>query len=643
MAGSALRRPSASPRAVRAAAGIALAAALVSAMAERLDACTGDHKSLLVLSSQRRDFGFSSQDEDRFLADLRRGLDGCLDTYVEYLDAARSADHQYGDILRDFLERKYANRRFDLIVTLQRPALAFMEQYRGRLFAGTPVFFIAGGGTGGTGDAPSWSTAGVLFRVDLRPTVDLALQLQPSLRRIVVISGASPFDLSYQRSAQEQFARYHPRLSFDYLSGLTLGELEARVRALPPNAAVYMMSMTEDRDGNRFDRADATQRIAAASAVPTYSVYAVFLGRGILGGSVADLAIVLRDSVPPLLHALRGQQLERVGITAVDPHRVRVDSREMRRFGIDEARLPLGSVVLFSEPGLWQKHRWTVIAAVAVMLVQAVLIAGLLVQRRRRRTAEGVSRALAGRLLYAQEEERTRIARDLHDGVCQDVAGIGVDLALLRQRTTGLNAGTGATLAELQERAAAVAEDLRLLSHELHPAILQEIGLVAALTAYCGEQRRKGLIQAFAESTPDLEPVDPRVAVVFFRVAQEAVANSIRHGRACSVTIRLSRSGALVRMEIADDGGGFDVRVRRGPTGLGLTSMEERLRLVGGRLRLDSTPGRGTRVVAVAPAQTGVAAPGPARQSHPMADIQATPRTGARDAMGEAQSARGEA
>ena len=633
----------ASPRAVRAAAGIALVLATVSATVERLDACAGDHKELLVLSSQRRDFGFSSQDEDRFLADLRRSLGGCLDTYVEYLDASRAVDPRYGDIVRDFLERKYVDRRFDLIVTLQRPALAFMEQYRSRLFAGTPVFFVAGGGTGGASDAPSLSRAGVLFRVDLRPTVDLALRLQPSLERIVVISGASSFDLSYQRSAQEQFARYQPKLSFDFLSGLTLAELESRVRGLPPNTAVYMMSLTEDRDGNRFDRADATERIAAASAVPIYSVYAVFLGRGILGGSVADLAIVLRESVPPLLRVLRGQELERVGITAVDPHRVRVDSREMRRFGIDEARLPLGSVVLFGEPGLWERHRRTVIGAVAVMLVQAILIAGLLVQRRRRRTAEGVSRALAGRLLHAQEEERTRIARDLHDGVCQDVASIGVDLALLRQRTTGLHAGMGATLAELQDRAAAVAEDLRLLSHDLHPAILQEIGLVAALTAYCGEQRRKGLIQAFTDSGPGLEPVDPTVAVVFFRVAQEAVANSIRHGRAGSATIALSRVGALIRMEIADDGAGFDLRARRGPTGLGLTSMEERLRLVGGHLRVDSMPGRGTRVIAIAPADARVAAPAPSRLSDSGVGDVGAPRTEAPEAVGERRSARGKA
>jgi signal transduction histidine kinase len=201
---------------------------------------------------------------------------------------------------------------------------------------------------------------------------------------------------------------------------------------------------------------------------------------------------------------------------------------------------------------------------------------------------------LPGRLIAAQEAERARIARDLHDGICQDVAAISVDLSHLRQHGRGMTGEELETaLVSIERRTAAVAEGLRRLSHGLHPAVLQHVGLVAALQSHCAEiERQHHLDVTFAASA--VEPIDPRTALSLFRIAQEALHNAARHAHARHVTVSLARRGETLTMSVADDGGGFDVVAVRKGGGLGLVSIEERVRLVQGRVAIRSSPLGGT-------------------------------------------------
>lgn len=223
-----------------------------------------------------------------------------------------------------------------------------------------------------------------------------------------------------------------------------------------------------------------------------------------------------------------------------------------------------------------------------------------------RRTRDGEERIadLLGRLITAQEAERARIARDLHDGVCQDVAAISVDLSHLRRQGGGLTRQDfEAAVVSIERRTAAVAEALRRLSHGLHPTVLKHVGLVGALQSHCVEIERQYHLDVTFFASGAVEPVDAPIALGLFRIAQEALRNAARHAHARHVTLSLARGEGNLSMSVADDGGGFDVgAVRNSGGGLGLVSIEERVRLMQGRVAIRSERNGGTVVEVSVPA-----------------------------------------
>lgn len=207
--------------------------------------------------------------------------------------------------------------------------------------------------------------------------------------------------------------------------------------------------------------------------------------------------------------------------------------------------------------------------------------------------AEALNRDLAGRLIAAQEEERARIARDLHDGMCQELASVTVDISYLRSRGGAISSPeVQSMLSAIQARAASIAESIRLLSHDLHPSGLQYVGLVAALQARCGEVERQHKMRVVFHSNGAVEPSDPLTALSLYRIAQEALQNATIHGRATHAGVALVRDGSLLIMTVTDNGIGFDVPNARRRGGLGLVSMEERARLARGQAVVRSQRGQ---------------------------------------------------
>jgi PAS domain S-box-containing protein len=243
--------------------------------------------------------------------------------------------------------------------------------------------------------------------------------------------------------------------------------------------------------------------------------------------------------------------------------------------------------------------------------------------------ALALNRDLAGRLIASQEAERTRIARDLHDGVCQEVASFTVDISYLRQKGSDIQSHEAQeTLFSLERRAAGVAETLRLLSHGLHPTVLHHIGLVAALHAHCGEVERQHQLQVRFFADGEVEPSSPLVALALFRIAQEALRNVARHGHARYATISLERDASDLVLTVVDDGAGFDPATARQNGGLGLVSIEERARLAQGEATIDSQPGGGTRIEVRLPVE--VLDDGAGVESQQQADFSRSSATGRR-------------
>jgi PAS domain S-box-containing protein len=207
------------------------------------------------------------------------------------------------------------------------------------------------------------------------------------------------------------------------------------------------------------------------------------------------------------------------------------------------------------------------------------------------------NRDLAGRLISSQEAERSRIAQDLHDGVCQDLAAITVDLSYLRQRVGQIQTHEMQdALVSVQRRSEDLAEGIRLLSHGLHPSVLHHIGLVAALQAHCAEVERQHHMQVTFSAEGDIEPANQQVGLPLFRIAQEALRNTVRHGHASHACISLVQDDAYLTLTVSDDGAGFDPAAARQNSGLGLLSIEERARLLKGHATLRSRSGHGTTI-----------------------------------------------
>src|SRR5688572_29842247 len=221
-----------------------------------------------------------------------------------------------------------------------------------------------------------------------------------------------------------------------------------------------------------------------------------------------------------------------------------------------------------------------------------------------RKLAEEALSSVNGRLLEAQESERARIARDLHDDIGQRLALLTVVLSeakgLLPDSSGGELRGC---LDALQRHTTEIIADVQALSHDLRPPRLLHLGVVAAMQGFCEElaAQKSTEIDFRYENVPDTVP--PEVSLCLFRVLQEALHNAVRHSRVRHFDVRLRGTGNSVDLTVRDDGVGFDVEAATRGLGLGLTSMKERLKLVGGELLVKSQSTRGTTVLARAPLQ----------------------------------------
>jgi len=201
---------------------------------------------------------------------------------------------------------------------------------------------------------------------------------------------------------------------------------------------------------------------------------------------------------------------------------------------------------------------------------------------------------LAGRLLTAHEDERRRLARELHDDLTQRLASLAV-------RAGGLEASAGAAATAMRVSLAHLSEDVHAMSYRLHPSVLDDLGLVEALRAECDRVAHSGDVRVDVEARGMPETVSSETSLCLFRVAQEALNNATRHGRASAVTVLLAPRDRGLQLAVADNGTGFDPEKSRERVSLGLASMRERVRLLRGALKIESAPGRGTTVIAWVP------------------------------------------
>jgi signal transduction histidine kinase len=209
--------------------------------------------------------------------------------------------------------------------------------------------------------------------------------------------------------------------------------------------------------------------------------------------------------------------------------------------------------------------------------------------------------ALLGRLLIVEEEERRRISRELHDSLVQLLASAAIDAGQLAAAIPS-NGSTRIGVLALQARIAKASDEARHIAHQLHPAVLDDLGLMISLRSFCDQfaVREDILMEFVGGQMPPTVPL--KVASSLYRIAQESLQNIAKYAHAKHVRVKLVPWEKGLHLSIEDDGVGFDPAAVHGKGRLGLVSMEERARLIHATLFIQSKPDRGTRIVVTVPA-----------------------------------------
>jgi signal transduction histidine kinase len=564
-------------------------------------------RQVVVLNSTRPDDQFSVTWARELPKLLGNGLEEGVDFYVEDFDFVRYTRPEYERAYVDILRLKYGGRRVDLVIVIGAQALDFLNEHRKDLFHDAPAVFHSL-------NPPRSRLAnatGLINPIRFSRSLEIALALQPDLKRVYVVSGAGVSDRNYESQAREEFRPFEGRVEFTYLSGLVMRDLEQQLGALPAGSAVYYVVIREDGAGERFQVMDALSRVVSAANAPTYSWADAAVETGIVGGSRRDQLTQTKAIATLALRVLRGERADRIPVSSIDTNVDQVDWRQLRRWGLDETRLPAGVRVLSRAPSMWDQYRRYIIGAVILMLAQTALITGLLVQRSMRRRVELELRSsqarlrasyerirlLGWRLIGAQDTERARIARELHDDISQQLAVLSIELD--RLGSDSAQPFSAKRLSQIRETAQGISTSVRELTHQLHPARLQVMGLVAGLDSLrCNLSPPHVSIDFCHRDVPD--EIDPHIALCLFRVAQEALANAVKHSGARHIRVELAGALSRVTLTITDDGSGFDVDGVPN-AGLGLISMRERVESIGGVLELHAAPAAGTRLRVTVP------------------------------------------
>ena len=486
-----------------------------------------------------------------------------------------------------------------LVVAVAEPALDFALRHRDKLFPNAPILFGLMDQGAVRARAVSPNVTGVVAELGARSTLETALKLHPGTRNVVVVGGTSAFDRAWLSATRQDVSALESRVSFTYVTAVPFTEMLAHVASLRDNALVLFVTMTLDGGGVPRVPLEVVEALRSVATVPVYGMSSSYLGHGIVGGVMVDLARHGTDLGLRAHDILSGAGAGSLPLLTT-ANLVAFDGRELERFGVEQAWLPPGATVTNREVSPWEAYRWTILAVCALLLSQAVLIGALTFQRRTRRRAELALHHLSGRLLSAQEEERRRIGRELHDNLSQQVALLAIEIEQVAMKSGEPPAAMARSMRRLGERTAEISTEIHNLSHRLHSSKLEALGLVSALRGHCQELLAQGLRAHFLdENVPRSLPDD--VELCLFRIVQEALTNVVKHSGVREAHVTLNGTNDALLLRVVDFGRGFDEVVAAGQDGLGLASMRERLRLIGGDLIIRSRPSRGTTIDARVP------------------------------------------
>ncbi len=414
-------------------------------------------KTVLVLFEETRALSAVAETDDAIRSALQAGSTLPIRLYTEYLGLSWFPEEARELALRDLLQKTYAARRPDVVIVWGTGGLRFALRHRAALFEGVPIVFCAvDPALLPQLDAGS-AVTGVSRRIDWTSSLDLIRRLHPGTREVAIVTGSGAVDVRWEAEARRALAGYPGGLTLTYLARQPMPQLLKAVQSLSPGTVILYGAVLQDGAGRRYLPHEALVLMANVSRVPIYAVTPNMLGRGAVGGRFLDFASQGVTAAQLALRILGGERLGPADIVEADNPYL-FDWHQLRRWQIDERRLPTGSVVRFREASVWDLYKGHIIAAVVVMLMQSVLIAMLLVQRARRQRAEDQARARREELAHALRVATIgELSASLAHEITQPLTAIATNANTARR----LLPTSGAEGGELHEVLVDIADDAK--------------------------------------------------------------------------------------------------------------------------------------------------------------------------------------
>lgn len=342
----------------RLAASLWCVAVLIMALAAAPALAAQPSRNVLVLNSDSNVLpGLAVFNESLVMA-LRADYGPEVELSNEFLGLDEPRPAGYGDDLVEFLRKKYAETRFDAVVTVRGPALKFLLEHRDEFLPSVPVVHAWIGKQELTGQELPPDVVGVPVELQPEKTIELALRLHPRTRRVVVITGTSTFDRGWEALLRRAFKPLEPLVEFEFWAGLPMPEILDRVRRLPVDSIIYLPGLRQDGTGQRLVAQEAATEIVSISPAPVYGNASNFREVGTTGGYIASIEEMARQTAQLLARVMRGERPEALTPVAAVPNAYILNMHQLRRYGFDESAIPPGAILRYRQPTLWEAYRW---------------------------------------------------------------------------------------------------------------------------------------------------------------------------------------------------------------------------------------------------------------------------------------------
>jgi signal transduction histidine kinase len=347
-------------------------------------AARGETRHVLVLSSSERPFAPQSGFADALMRELVRSSREPIRFVEVSVQAARASDEAPDVSIAQRIRGEFESQRLDLVMTIGGPAATFAQQFRQELFPATPTL-IAGVDRRfvENGTFTDHETT-VATQHDPALLIDEILRLLPETRTVLVVVGASQVEQFWLQEMKREFRRFDGRLQFIWTNALSFDEIVERCRTMPAHSAIFFAILSLDGKGEPRVGDDTLTSLHDVANVPMFALYGV--GRGIVGGPLLSTDELSRTTARVALRVLAGESPGSIKTPTQRTGQPTYDARELRRWQIDEGRLPPASVVLFREPPIWQRDRRAVTFGAllgGIPVVAIVLLVGHIKRRRR--------------------------------------------------------------------------------------------------------------------------------------------------------------------------------------------------------------------------------------------------------------------